>query len=195
MHERHGAKQPERFNPERAARLDDPERFRYLPVQDVLDLLGAPQGARVLDFGTGTGTYAIAIARLRSDLHVIALDEQPEMLALLRKKLEKEPLENVEPLLGSGESLRAFDRILALNVLHEAGDEALRAIGSALESDGRVAFIDWNGDVERPVGPPRDHVYTRAEARKRLEALGFTVISERLFPYHYAIVASRRYSV
>jgi ubiquinone/menaquinone biosynthesis C-methylase UbiE len=190
MHERHGAKQPKRFNPERAAQLDDQERFNYLPVDDVMTLLDAPPGARLLDFGTGTGTYAIALARRRPDLHIVALDEQPQMLALLQEKLQREPLANIEPALGSGESLSAFDRVLALNVLHEAGDQALQSIRRALRGQGQAVFIDWNGEVERPAGPPRDHVYTIPEARERLATIGFAILSERLFPYHYAMVVT-----
>ena len=41
---RHGARQEERFNPERAAKLDDPARFEYLPVQEVARLLDVPAG-------------------------------------------------------------------------------------------------------------------------------------------------------
>lgn len=84
--DRHGARQPERFNPERASRLDDPARFQYLPPGEVEKMLDAPAGGALLDFGTGTGTYAIELARMRPDVEVIALDEQPEMLVLLRAK-------------------------------------------------------------------------------------------------------------
>ncbi|MDE1977618.1 MAG: hypothetical protein KGI84_10220, partial [Elusimicrobia bacterium] len=52
--ERAGAKQPERFNPAKAAFLDDEARFSYLPVRDVLRLLAPAQGGLVADFGTGT---------------------------------------------------------------------------------------------------------------------------------------------
>jgi SAM-dependent methyltransferase len=191
--DRHGARQPERFDPARAARLDDPARFAYLPPAEVLAFLSALPGACVIDFGAGTGTYAIAIAGLRPDLHILALDEQPEMLALLREKLVAAPVPNVEPV--GGEALPALrgraDRVLAINVLHELGDVALRDLGELLSPDGRALFIDWNGEVERPVGPPRDHVYTTGEARSRLEESNFRVTEERRFPYHYALIAKR----
>ncbi len=191
--DRHGAKQPQRFDPKRAAALDDPARFSYLPPADVLALLDPSVGATVLDFGTGTGAYAIAIARVRPDLHLIALDEQPEMLELLRANLATERVPNVEPASSTDISaLRSsVPRIMAINVFHELGDAVLHALLELLASNGRAVFVDWSAEVERPVGPPRDHVYTLTEARSHLEKKGFEIIAERRFPYHYALVAKR----
>jgi 2-polyprenyl-3-methyl-5-hydroxy-6-metoxy-1,4-benzoquinol methylase len=188
---RHGAKQPRRFDPARAAVLDDPSRFSYLPPSDIVTLLDAPLRSLVVDFGAGTGTYAIAIARLRPDLRVVAVDEQVEMLALMRSKLESQPLSNVEPM--GAEALEALrgraDRVMAINVLHEVGDAALDRLIALLSRSGMVLFVDWNGDVERPVGPPRDHVYGVEEARARLERCGLAVTLDRIFTYHYAFAA------
>lgn len=189
--DRHGARQPERFNPERAARLDDPARFEYLPPEEVAEMLDIQVGGTLLDFGTGTGTYAIEIARLRPDVEVIAFDEQPEMLGLMRAKPAAAELANLKPALPS--DIAAYkgkiDRVLTLNVLHELGDEALRSLKSLLKDDGVALFIDWNAEAERPGGPPADHLYSPAEGRQRLEQMGFTVRSEKLFPYHYSILA------
>jgi 2-polyprenyl-3-methyl-5-hydroxy-6-metoxy-1,4-benzoquinol methylase len=190
--DRHGARQPERFDPARAARLDDPARFEYLPSKEVAEMLDIPAGGTLLDFGTGTGTYAIEIARLRPDVEVIALDEQPEMLDLMRAKPATTELANLKPALPADVAAyeRKIDRVLALNVLHELGDEALRNLKSLLKNDGAVLFIDWNAEAERPAGPPADHVYSPAEGRQRLEQMEFIVRGEKLFPYHYSILAN-----
>ena len=189
--DRHGARQLERFDPARAALLDDPSRFRYLPPDEIFDMLTAPAGGRVVDFGTGIGTYAIELARSRPDLEVIALDEQQEMLDLLRAKPAAQKLPNLKALYTDEitKMSGAADRVLALNVLHELGDEALSAMAALLKSNGTVLVVDWNAGVERPVGPPRDHVYTVAEARERMERLGFRIEGERMFKYHYSFVA------
>ncbi|HUZ46632.1 MAG TPA: class I SAM-dependent methyltransferase [Terriglobia bacterium] len=188
---RQGARQPERFNSERASRLDDPARFEYLPLAEVATMLDAPANSKILDFGTGTGTYAIELARLRPDVEVIALDEQPAMLERLQAKPAAASLPNLKPILASEISgvKGQIDRVLALNVLHELGDEALASLRSLLKPGGAALFIDWNAEVERPAGPPRDHVYSPSEGRARLEQMGFTIELERLFPYHYAFRA------
>lgn len=154
-------------------------------------MLEVPQGGKILDFGTGTGTYAIELARLRPDVEVIALDEQPAMLERLRAKPAAGSLPNLKPTLaGEAAGMSGHvDRVLALNVLHELGDEALQTLRGFLKPDGIALFIDWNADVERPAGPPRDHVYSPAEACSRLEQMGFQPEKERLFPYHYAFRA------
>jgi hypothetical protein len=60
---------------------------------------------------------------------------------------------------------------------------------SLLKPSGTVLVVDWNAGVERPVGPPRDHVYTAAEARERMEGMGLRIDGERMFKYHYSFVA------
>lgn len=191
--DRQGARQPERFDPARAALLDDPSRFGHLPPNEVFEMLAAPNGGRVVDFGTGTGTYAIELARGRPDLEVMALDEQQAMLDLLAAKPSAQKLSNL--VLVHTDKITKLngtaDRVLTINVLHELGDEALGALIALLKSNGTVLAVDWNADVERPVGPPRDHVYTPAEARERMERVGLQIESESMFKYHYALLARR----
>jgi SAM-dependent methyltransferase len=190
--DRSGAKQPRRFNPASAARLDDPDRMAYLPPERIAELLNVRTGL-VLDFGTGTGAYAVPLARLLPRVTVLALDEQPEMLAILEAKLAAERLPNVR--LAEPSALASFagriDRILAINVLHEVGDRDLEGLPLLLAPDGQALFVDWNAEAERPVGPPADHVYAPAEARARLTRFGFAPARTEMFPFHYAIACRR----
>lgn len=190
--DRHGAKQPGRFDPARAGILDDVARFAYVPPDRLLSELAPAPSAMLVDFGAGTGLYAIALAQRRPDLRIVALDEQPEMLAHLRAALERAGVTNVEAADPSALSaLRgAADAVLALNVLHELGDAALGELRELLRS-GTALFVDWNADVERPLGPPRDHVYGVDEAVRRLEGAGFAVEIRAPLPYHYVLSAHR----
>ena len=190
----HNARQTSRFDPARAHLLDDPTRFEYLDPGEVERSLNAPSGAVVVDFGTGTGSYALELARRRPDIEVMALDEQADMLALLKAKPGAANLANLRAVLPSEiAGLSAFaDRVMALNVLHEASGEALEGIRTMLKPDGFALWIDWNAAVDRPVGPPRDHVYSPEEGRARLEAFGFRIERELQFRFHYGFIAVAR---
>jgi SAM-dependent methyltransferase len=175
------------FDPARAARLDDPERFTYLPPADVMAFVDAPPNAVVLDFGTGTGTYALAFAHARPDCTVAGLDIQPTMIDYLRAKPDAALVRS-----GGTELLDALrgtiDRVFAINVLHELETEHLRALFGALAPGARVAFIDWNPAVaERPGGPAAQNLCDAAGAERFLAGAGFVPEGTRTWPYQYGV--------
>lgn len=173
--------------------LDDPVRFEYLPPAEIIAALDPPSGGTVVDFGTGTGAFAIELARRRPDLRVIAYDEQPGMLDLLKAKPVAAQLKNLVPLLSdrADELAASADRILAINVLHEVGDDALAQMIRMLKPGGSILFIDWDAEIDRSVGPPRDHTYSPREARERLEKAGLAVKPLKSWRYHFALSAVR----
>ena len=191
--DRQGARQPERFDAKRASMLDDRARLGILPPDRIFPLLAAAQGACVVDFGTGTGLFALELASRRPDLRIIAIDEQPEMFERLRSNIASAHVRNVSPLYSSELSvlLGTVDAVLAINVLHELGDEATAQLAALAKPGGRIVVVDWNAAIERPVGPPRDHVYLATEARSRLERLGLRVTEEAPLEYHYVLTAER----
>jgi SAM-dependent methyltransferase len=182
-----------KFDPARAAVLDDEERLGYVDPIEVLALLDIPARGVVVDFGAGTGLYTIEIAERRPDVQVIAIDEQPTMLERIRAK-PRASRRNIEVRLPDVIPTRAgtVDRVLGLNVLHELDDVDFRAIASLLRPEGVAVLIDWNPGVERPRGPDAKHLYDADDARALLARFGFEVTTAGDFAYHLAFVCRLR---
>lgn len=196
MAESHDApKQPNPFDPQRSALLDDPAREAWLPTDAIVAHLDIPRDARVLDYGAGTGRYAIAIARSHPDATIVAYDVQPEMAQLARERISAANVVNATSVSADSDVLRhkSFERIIAVNVLHEIGGEDLARIRALVNPNGMVLVIDWDAAVKRDVGPPANHVYSASEAADRLERAGLRVekLDDSRFPHHYVLRARR----
>lgn len=84
----------EHFDAEHARRYDVKEDAHAAQELALLERLGvAGEGCRVVEFGTGTGQFALAAARVCSE--VVAVDVSPVMLDRLRAKVEAEPPGNL----------------------------------------------------------------------------------------------------
>lgn len=109
----------------------------------VFDLVGPLRGRRVLDVGTGDGTYAVEAARRGAD--VIGLDIDPAMLAAARSRSESA---GVAIALREGRAERlpfedgAFDVVLAVTVLCLVPDAraAVREMARVLVPGGRLVL-------------------------------------------------------
>lgn len=173
MHER-------RFDPARAHRLDDPDRKRWLPPEEVIAALHLHQGETVVDIGAGTGYFTIPMAAaVGPSGHVFALDVSPEMLAHLRNKLAGAiNVQCVEAEASStGLPAASCNLVFTANVWHEFDDRAavLAEARRVLKPGGRIAILDWRPDVEPDHGPPLAHRIAQDAAKNALQAAGFLV--------------------
>jgi ubiquinone/menaquinone biosynthesis C-methylase UbiE len=192
-------REPHKFDPAKAARLDRPERQRILPNECVVDLLDLDGSETVVDYGAGSGALTVPVARAVPGGAVHAVDESPQMLDLLRERLEGAGIENVRLHLVRSNVVpledSVADRVLAVNLLHEViGESALEEMRRLLRPGGFLLVIDWRADIEREMGPRSDVSLTPEEGRKMLEAAGFEVIptGEKRFPYHFSFIARLR---
>ena len=175
------------FRPERAHKLDDPERLKWLPPDAIVRRIARP-GLRVADIGAGTGHFALPLARaVLPGGRVFAVDLQPAMLELLRARLPPD----LPVVLVEGEATRttledaSVDAILLANVWHELDDRpaALFEASRILTPDGRIAILDWRPDVEQPPGPPLEHRIPSSEVTRMLGQSGWRVdTSEHVGP-------------
>src|SRR4051794_33156327 len=142
--------------------------------ETALEKIGIRNGQTVADVGAGSGYFTVRLARrVGPEGKVYAVDVQPEMLAILRKRLASQNLSNVEPVLGSESDPKlpkgALDLILLVDVYHELSQpqKMLRRMKTALKEDGRLVLLEYR--KEDPHIPIRlEHKMTVSEAQQEL---------------------------
>lgn len=166
-----------------AAWLDRPEREREEAPTKAIAALGIRAGQTVADIGAGSGYYTVRLAEVVGPGgRVFATDIQPEMLALIEKKLAQGPAKAsgaVTLLLGSPTESKlpdaAIDLALMVDVYHELAQPQafLRSLKRALKPDGRLVLVEFR--KESGWVPIREeHKMSVREVRLELEAEGFT---------------------
>jgi thioredoxin reductase/SAM-dependent methyltransferase len=151
------------FDPARVDRLLNEDRQRMLPAESMLRAAGVAAGQIVVDLGAGPGFFTLPAARLvGAGGHVYAVDVEPQMLDLCRRRAEEAGLTGIETVHSAESRIplpdATADRVLIAFVLHEADDVAalLREAARLLRPDGEIAVAEWL-KVEGTPGPPLDH--------------------------------------
>ena len=186
------------FKPQDADKLEDPERLTWLPVDDVIRASAIRTGVHVADVGAGTGYFAIPLAKaVGPDGKVYAIDLQPEMLNLLREKINRPGgPRNIELVQGAASrttlATKSADLVLIANVWHELDDHeaALREAARILVPGGTLALLDWRPDIDAPPGPPSNHRISATEVVQFLEKNRWTAARPiNIGRYSYFITA------
>lgn len=163
-----------------AAWLERPEREAEEAPSKAIAALNIRPGQVAADIGAGSGYYSVRLARAVGPTgRVYATDIQPEMLTLLKKKVDADKFANIELVLGTETDTRlpdgAIDLAVMVDVYHELSQPQafLKSVRRALKKNGRLVLIEFR--KEDPRVPIREeHKMSIAEARQELEAEGFT---------------------
>ena len=178
--------------------LDRSERVQEEEPDAALDAIALAPGSIVADVGAGSGYMTVKMAkRVGPTGKVYANDIQPEMLLLLRQRLAKEKITNVEPVLGAVDDPKlpadAVDLILMVDVYHEFQQPQimLRRMRESLKPGGRLVLLEYR--KEDPAIPIRfDHKMSVAEAKLEVEAEGFKLAHvDEVLPRQHILVFTR----
>ena len=161
----------------------------------LLDAITLAPGSVVADVGAGSGYMTVKMAkRVGPTGKVYANDIQPQMLTILRQRLDKEKVANVDLVLGTMDDPKlpanTLDLILMVDVYHEFAQPQpmLRKLRDSLKTGGRLVLLEYRKeDPSIPIRP--DHKMSVAEAKMEVEAEGFTLakVDERLPRQHILV--------
>jgi ubiquinone/menaquinone biosynthesis C-methylase UbiE len=140
---------------EGAGWLDRPEREKEEQPTKLLEVLKFRAGEIVADVGAGSGYLTFRIAeRVGPTRKVLAVDIQPEMLAMIRDRMKQRGVTNVEPVLGTITEPKlpdaGVDTIVMVDVYHEFSHpyEMTEAMVKALKVGGRLVFVEYRMEDE-----------------------------------------------
>ncbi len=159
--------------------FDYPERDQKLHIQQVMDLLGIAPGTTVADIGAGSGWFTVRAAqRVTPAGKVYAVDINPEAVAYVRQRAQKEGLENVTAIQGSADDPKlpagSIDAVLLLKTYHEVAKpvDLMRNLRRTLRPGGRVGIIDRNGNGE-------NHGVSKEVVIAEMNSAGYRLVDER----------------
>lgn len=174
--------------------LERSDREKEEAPSKAIALLELAPDAVLADIGAGSGYYSFRIARKLPKGKVVAVDIQPEMLDFLKKESVKLGIKNVQPHLGTIESVQlppaSIDAALMVDAYHEFDHpvEMLASLRVALKSKGRIYLLEYRAEDDN-VPIKTHHKMTEAQARKEFEAAGFRfVVNKTELPWQHLMI-------
>jgi SAM-dependent methyltransferase len=184
--------------------LEAPDRDQWQKPDQILDALSISEGAVVAELGAAGGWFTLRLAtRVGPNGLVYAEDIQQEMIEGIARRMQRENITNVKPILGTASDPRlppGLDAALISDAYHEMADDPedpqlivklLRNVARSLKPQGRLGIVDWTPGHGGP-GPAADQ---RADPKAVIEAAraaGLELISREDFPpFVYLLVFGR----
>ncbi|MFC2033081.1 class I SAM-dependent methyltransferase [Chloroflexota bacterium] len=169
------------FDTKQAKKLDNPGRINELkPLNLLRDLAGITNGYTCIDFGSGTGTFALPMAELVGDEgKVYSIDNSDTMLSYIRAKNPPPNLVLVNSdVERTGLNDELADICLLAFILHEVKkpgnllSEAFRL----LKPGGRIVIVEWKASLDSP-GPPRRSRISQEQIEQLFRQVSLAMIS------------------
>jgi len=133
--------------------LEAPRRAATQKLDEVLADLSLKPGMIVADIGAGSGFFSRPIAKAVGPKgKVYAVDIQQGLLEFINKRDAEENIHNVQTVLGEFDDpkipARNVDLAFINDVLHHIEHRAayLKALGTYIKPNGRIAIIEMNKD-------------------------------------------------
>ena len=177
-----------------AKKFEDPKRKLWQKPDEVVAVLGLTPKMKIADIGSGTGYFAVRLAKAASEGKVWGLDIETSMVAYLNERAAKEGHGNLKSLLATVDDAKIpekVDLVFICNTYHHIGERIIyfKKVAQNLAPGGRLAIVDFKmGEI--PVGPPEKHRVSPNQLQQELKAAGFQQqsLDTKLLPYQYVAI-------
>jgi predicted methyltransferase len=183
------------FPPSDLGLLDAPDRDLWQRPDQIMDAMGIADASVVADIGAGSGWFTIRLARRVGPQGLVyAEDVQKEMINAISRRVGREGLANVRPVLGAKNDPnlppQSLDAALLVDAYHEIENRVavLRSLARALKPQGRIGVVDFRLDGTGP-GPSPDERVSPDSVVKDAKEAGLRLIRQEPFlPYQYFLI-------
>lgn len=157
--------------------LNRPGRIQEEMPDEVVSNMGLESDHVVADIGAGSGYFSFRIAKLVPEGKVLAVDIQPEMLALIEERKRTDNVTNVEGVIGEINNpnlpAESIDAAIMVDAYHEFSHpfEMINGINNALVPGGRLFLLEYRGEDDSvPIRPL--HKMTEEQVVKEMSVFG-----------------------
>ena len=183
------------FLPSDLGLLDAPDRDLWQRPDQIMDAMGIADASVVADIGAGSGWFTIRIARRVGPRGLVyAEDVQMEMINAISRRVSREGLTNVLPVLGlKNDALLpkgSLDAVLVVDAYHEVEDRVamLASLARALKPQGRIGVVDFKLDGTGPGPSPEERVSPDVVVKDALQAGLRLIRQEPFLPFQYFLI-------
>ncbi|MBI4476063.1 MAG: class I SAM-dependent methyltransferase [Acidobacteria bacterium] len=188
---RHGRLYP----PQDLGLLEGPDRDLWQKPDQIMDALKIADGSTVADLGAGGGWFTIRLARrVGPNGLVYSEDIQPQMIEAIKRRVQREGLQNVRTVLGRadhpGLPAGTLDAALMVSVYGEIDNPKalLPNIARALKPQGLFGIVEFTREGTGP-GPPMEERVDPDVVIRQVSASGLRLLKrERILPYQFLLV-------
>jgi len=167
--------------------------MKFLNPFKILNLLDLKENFIAADFGSGSGGWAIPLAKGLENGKVYAIDILEEPLSALKSRAKFEKVLNIETIKSDIEKTSKLfkdycDLVLMTNLLFEVEDKTkvLEEGKRVLKEGGKILIVDWK--KEAPLGPKEGRISAK-EVKELAKKTGLKLEKEfEASIYHWGLI-------
>ena len=157
------------------------EKFEeWQPSEYIMDAFGIDAGQKIGEVGAGNGRFAVKIARRVGETgKVFANDIDPKALRFMKRRTERENINNMEVVAGSVTNTNfpqgELDLVCMVNTYDDLSDPVslLRNITGSLKPDGLLAIMVYDTDK---IGTAEGHAVSKETVVRQAQKAGYQLV-------------------